>query len=80
MNPRSACVITGTAQLRESLLVLLRTLPQIGAVHQAEDVASALGMEVALPPSLVLLDHDLPASSLCAVAVVKTARQAASSV
>ncbi|MBN1813888.1 MAG: response regulator transcription factor [Anaerolineae bacterium] len=57
-------VIARSAQLRESLLVLLRAIPQIEAVYQAEDGPSALVMMPQVQPALVLLDYDLPDDEL----------------
>jgi DNA-binding NarL/FixJ family response regulator len=57
-NRATALIIAGSAQLRDSLLVLLRALPQIETVCQAEDAPSALAMAPQVQPVLVLLDCD----------------------
>jgi len=55
----SALVIARSAQLRESLLVLLRALPRIQEIYQADGGDSALMMSQQIHPALVLLDHGL---------------------
>ena len=60
----SVLIISRSAQIRESLLVLLRAIPQIETVHQAEDAPTALAMEPEVQPALVLLDYDLPDDEL----------------
>jgi DNA-binding NarL/FixJ family response regulator len=45
--------------MRDSLLVLLRAIPQVGVIHQAVDGKSALSMSPRICPTLVLLDCDL---------------------
>jgi DNA-binding NarL/FixJ family response regulator len=55
----AALVIAHSAQFRESLLVLLRAIPQIEQIYQAEDVPSALTLHIAFAPLLVLCDYDL---------------------
>jgi DNA-binding NarL/FixJ family response regulator len=52
-----ALVIAGSAQLRDSLLVLLRAIPHVTSVYQADNGASALGDYPNLVPDLVLLDY-----------------------
>jgi DNA-binding NarL/FixJ family response regulator len=56
----SALIIANSAQLRDSLLVLLRAIPQIETVHQADDGSAALAMRPEPRPALVLLDYGLP--------------------
>lgn len=55
----SALIIARSAQLRESLLVLLRAVPRIEEIYQADDGDSALGMSQQIRPALVLLNHSL---------------------
>jgi DNA-binding NarL/FixJ family response regulator len=55
---RSILVIGQPGQLRDSLLVLLKAVPRIGRVEQADDVSSALTMSREIRPALVLVDHD----------------------
>lgn len=55
----SALIIARSAQLRESLLVLLRAAPRIEKIYQADDGDSALRMGQQIRPALVLLDHGL---------------------
>jgi DNA-binding NarL/FixJ family response regulator len=59
-NRASVLIVAHSAQIRDSLLVLLRAIPQIEAVHQAEDGPSALAMGQEIQPTLVMLDDDLP--------------------
>jgi DNA-binding NarL/FixJ family response regulator len=56
----SVLIIARSAKIRESLLVLLRSIRLIETFHQAEDGPSALGMALEVQPALVLLDCDLP--------------------
>ena len=56
----SALIIARSAQLRESLLVLMRALPRIEEIYQADDGDTALIMGQQIRPALVLLDYDLP--------------------
>ena len=53
----SALIVADSAQLRDSLLILLRSIPGIEARHQASDGPSALAMSPALEPTLVLVDY-----------------------
>jgi DNA-binding NarL/FixJ family response regulator len=63
-NQKSALIVTRSVKLRESLLVLLRAIPRAGAIHQAEDGPSALGMGLGAQSALVLLDCTLPDEEL----------------
>ena len=56
----SALLIAQPAKIRESLLVLLRSIPQIETVHQAADGPSALGMGLEVQPALVLVGYKPP--------------------
>lgn len=60
----SALIIAQSAQIRDSLLVLLRATRQIEAVHHAEDGPSALAMESEIQPVLVLVDYDTTLADL----------------
>lgn len=51
-------IIANSTQIRDSLLVLLRAIPQVETVHQAADGPSALALRPHIRPSLVLLDYD----------------------
>jgi DNA-binding NarL/FixJ family response regulator len=55
----TALIVSRSSQLRESLLVLLRAIPRIVRVYQAEDLSSALALPLKPPPILVLCDYDL---------------------
>ena len=55
----SALIVADSAQLRESLLILLRSIPEIAAIYQANDGQSALNITLEPKPTLVLLDHHL---------------------
>lgn len=55
----SALIVADSPQLRDSLLILLRAVPGIEAIYQANDVSSALSTSPELEPTLVLLDYDL---------------------
>jgi DNA-binding NarL/FixJ family response regulator len=54
----TALVIAGSTQMRESLLVLLRAIPQIETVHPVEDLQVVPVRALDPQPGLVLLDHD----------------------
>ncbi len=56
----SALIIARSGQLRESLLVLLRAIPQIERIDQADDALSAVSLRPEVHPNLVLCDFDLP--------------------
>jgi DNA-binding NarL/FixJ family response regulator len=51
-----ALIVARPGPLRDSLKVFLLTLPQIEAVHFADDVASALQAVTEYDPALVLID------------------------
>lgn len=55
----AAVVIAKQGPLRESLLALLRALPEIDIIHYLDDPHLALACETGLPPALVLVDGDL---------------------
>jgi DNA-binding NarL/FixJ family response regulator len=58
-SQRSALIIARSGRLRESLLVLLRAIPQIARIYRAEDVPAALSLSLRYDPVLVLCDYDL---------------------
>jgi hypothetical protein len=58
----SAVIITPSAQTRDSLLVLLRAMPQIETIHQVEKTQVALSLGPQLQPEPVVVDDALSAS------------------
>jgi DNA-binding NarL/FixJ family response regulator len=60
----SALIIAPSARIRDSLLVLLRAIPQIETVYQAEDGPSALAVGLQVQPLLIMVDYDLPENEL----------------
>lgn len=61
MNGISVLVVAKPSPLRDSLAALLRSIPSITVIQQADDAASALRMIEVDRPVLVLLDAGLPA-------------------
>jgi DNA-binding NarL/FixJ family response regulator len=61
---KSVLIIASSENLRESLFVLLRSIPQIDTIQRAEDAPSALAMEPEIQPALVFLDYELPGDEL----------------
>ena len=59
-------VIAHSAQIRDSLLVLLRASPEIEAVYQAQDGSEALASGPESQPALVLIDYDTTPDELAA--------------
>ena len=55
---KSALIVAQSAQIRDSLLVLLRATPQIETIHQAEDSHSALALGSDIQPALGVLDYN----------------------
>ncbi len=53
-------IVARPGRMRDSLRALLRAIPQLEIVGQADNGSSALGMVTNYHPSLVLLDSDLP--------------------
>ena len=53
----SALIIAVSENLRQSLLVLFRSVPQIDTIHMADDVISTLTLEPEILPDLVVLDY-----------------------
>jgi CheY-like chemotaxis protein len=58
-GPVSALIVADSSQLRDSLLILLRSIPEIEDIYIADDGPSALTISPESEPSLVLLDHQL---------------------
>jgi DNA-binding NarL/FixJ family response regulator len=58
-SAKVALIIASWENMRESLFVLLRSIPQIDTVHQSEDAPTALAMGPGVQPALVLLDYEL---------------------
>ncbi len=54
----SALIVARSAQFRESLVVLMRAIPQIGRVEQADSIISALSEHVGQVPDLILCDFE----------------------
>lgn len=70
----SALIVAQAAQIRDSLLVLLRAIPQIETVSEAEDVASALALGPEIQPDLAVLDYDAAPDKLASdLAELRTA-------
>jgi DNA-binding NarL/FixJ family response regulator len=61
VDGNSVLVVAQPSPLRDSLAALLRSIPSITAVQQADDAASALRIVEAGIPALLLLDAGLPA-------------------
>ncbi len=59
-DPTSALIVTKPNRTRDSLQALLASIHQIEIVNQVDDVPSALMAISAQPPTLVLLDANLP--------------------
>ena len=57
-RPTSISIVAPSAQFRESLAVLVRAIPQIGRIEQAEDPVSALLTHAGAPPDLILCDFE----------------------
>ena len=57
-RPVSVSIVARSAQFRESLAVLVRAIPQIGRIEQAEDLFSALLIHAGTPPDLMLCDFE----------------------
>ncbi|MGC9466989.1 MAG: response regulator [Anaerolineae bacterium] len=56
----SVLVVAAQSSLRESLTALLRSIPLITTVHQADGAVSGLRIAETTLPALVLLDASLP--------------------
>jgi DNA-binding NarL/FixJ family response regulator len=57
MRQLSALIVARSAQFRESLVVLMRALAQIGPIMQADSIPEALSGYVERTPDLVLCDY-----------------------
>ncbi|MBN1992443.1 MAG: response regulator transcription factor [Anaerolineae bacterium] len=55
----SALIVASPGRMRDGLRALLRNVPRIGAILQADDSSSSLEMIVKEQPALVLLDSKL---------------------
>ena len=66
-NGISVVVVAQVSPLRDSLTALLRSIPAITSVQQADDALSGLRMIEADPPALVMLDAGLPAAQAWAL-------------
>ncbi|MFN2286042.1 MAG: response regulator [Anaerolineae bacterium] len=53
-------IVAKPGPLRDSLVTLLQSLPQVAAVEQAHTAAAALQMVETKPLALVLVDSNLP--------------------
>jgi len=56
----SALVVGPPGRWRSSLCVLLQAIPEINAVHQADDCTIALQCIAEIRPAIILLDCELP--------------------
>ena len=63
----SVLVAARPNRMRDSLGIILRTMPQIDAIRYADDGSSALKMARELHPTLVVLDTNLPGQDAAAV-------------
>ena len=70
-------VVAKPGPLRDSLVTLLQSLPQVAGVEQAHTAAAALRMIEARPPTLVLVDSNLPGGEAWTVLTQLTARRPA---
>ena len=52
-------IVAKPSSLQVSLRALLLAMPQVGVVHEADDLSAALQMELEPQPALVLLDGDV---------------------
>jgi DNA-binding NarL/FixJ family response regulator len=57
-SQESALIIAVSENVRQSLLVLLRSVLQIDTIHMVDDVISTLILEPEILPALVILDHN----------------------
>jgi DNA-binding NarL/FixJ family response regulator len=57
-GPAIALIVARSSPFRESLAVLMRAIPQIGHIEQAEDLVSALELEFDGQPDLMLCDFE----------------------
>ena len=55
----AALIIARSAQIRDSLFVLLRAGRRVKAIHEAADSVAAVAVAPEVQPALVLLDCDL---------------------
>ena len=55
-----ALIVAKPGRVRDGLYTLLKMMPEVRSISQADDEASALSMIIEQHPALVLLDTDLP--------------------
>lgn len=58
-NHAAALIIAKPSSLQVGLRALLIAMPQVGVVHEADDLSAVLQMELRPQPVLVLLDGDV---------------------
>lgn len=63
-SPKSALLIAPPGHLRNSLQLLLTAVPQIGLIHQADDLTTALALGAKPPPVVTLLAFTAPSWQL----------------
>ena len=61
-----ALVVARPGPLRNSLLALMTTMPQIEILAETSDPSALLRMGTEIQPHVVLLDADLPEEQVCA--------------
>ena len=59
-NGTSVLIVARPTRMRDGLRTLLKAMPQIEVVEQVDDAASVVNMITSNPPTLVLLDSNLP--------------------
>ncbi len=59
-DPIAVLVVARPGPLRDSLMALLRSIPGIAAVQQADDATAGLRFAETARPALVLIDGGLP--------------------
>ncbi|MGC9395917.1 MAG: response regulator [Anaerolineae bacterium] len=75
--PMAVLVVAKPGPLRDSLVTLLQSLPQVAAVEQAHTAATALQMVEAKSPALVLVDSNLPGEEAWTILTQLKARRPA---
>ncbi len=61
-----ALIVARPGPLRNSLLALMTTMPQIEILAETSDPSALLRMGTEIQPHVVLLDADLPEEQVCA--------------
>jgi CheY-like chemotaxis protein len=59
-NSTSALIVASPNRIRDSLRSLLRAVPQLEVINQVDDGPAALSVLAKHPPTLMLLDSNLP--------------------